>query len=595
MVEKRGSVNANAEAQEEVSDRKSKISLGQSVDSDRDRTANAKEMPDTFQYKLLHAKGLLLAIGLNIILTVLVLTLASPGGWRVQVIADFIAQQKEGLLFVFCILVFWLTYGGLNSSANAFFGKCYASQHGYSLAAFGFLQGSVWAKLTFSDRLSLRSTCRALLSRLSYIWLIHAASVIVVAFAIQGVTESSLRSDSGALSCLEYSQSGVYADRGWPNLDVEQGVAEYIFGTSLGNMRSEEPVSKTNWVFPPQLVDTCNDGTTISGKGFMTDIFTECKCVSSINDLASSGLVSDGAAAELVSKYDDNKDALTMINRLEGNEFSVNISTILTRTYLCGGLNQTIPPLPVCKTVMDRHRVGKIMSTYMTDGTPASIALKRVDVLEEGDAADHVWLYNAFEAILGGSISHKRLPESYPGAMNPFLWWTTANMQAISGAFLEAGLETMWAMIGKVALQRGYTVKGNTCTKNIVEDSIKVFKIESVVSYDLFLAFIIVQFLIQLVGIVFYSFWFNSKVPIASAVRLLDDPVYLTQMMVASNTASRLLPTNSTVDTREMWQPLDKKLRLGESKKSQEDPEYGMLVLDKPQLVTDCSWGKLYS
>jgi hypothetical protein len=65
-------------------------------------------------------------------------------------------------------------------------------------------------------------------------------------------------------------------------------------------------------------------------------------------------------------------------------------------------------------------------------------------------------------------------------------------------------------------------------------------------------------------------------------------------MVIKSPHASRFLSANATMDTHEMWQGFDKKVKIGESKKTQEDPEFGMLVLDKPQPV-NLTWGKLYT
>jgi hypothetical protein len=56
-------------------------------------------------------------------------------------------------------------------------------------------------------------------------------------------------------------------ERNFPTMDTEAGVAEYVFGTSLGRMRSEELVDVTEAIYPPSIIAVVNDGDTIVGKG----------------------------------------------------------------------------------------------------------------------------------------------------------------------------------------------------------------------------------------------------------------------------------------------------------------------------------------
>jgi hypothetical protein len=572
--------------------------------SSSDSRNQGKEMPDRFQYKIAHMNFLIIAIVANALLLALTTSLSSPEGFYVSFITDFIGNQETILYFILSILVFSATAAGLNKAAHAFFGYWYASEHGYSLTAFGFFRGGVFHKLTFTDRLSLRSSCRKLLSRVSYIWLLQTASIVLAAYAVHGIVASSQRSDEGTLSCLIYGQDGNIYDRSWPNFDAEIGVAEYVFGTSLGHMRSQEAVNVTTFVMPPQLVDTCNDGTTIKGLGYSIDITTSCSCAHSMDpeDLQNNDLIgSEELANDLYSKYnDDTKAYVSMINKVAMNGKTMEVHTALTRTYLCGGTNSSFPPVPVCKTTFSNHKRILVMAEYMTDGTPASIALKRVTILPDdpaqgtGSADIEKWFYPAMKNLLGGATSSKILSETIPGAACPILWWTTANMQAIGYAYVEAGLETTWSMLSRVAIQRSYSTKGNSCQKNVASSAVLVFNTTQDRAQIMYV-FIGIQFFVQLISLLAYIPWLHSEYPIAAAIRLLDDPVYLTQMISNSQFAARLVPSNATTDTREMWAVYDKRIRLGETKNTQEDPEYGMLSLDKPRLVSHCQWGKLYS
>jgi hypothetical protein len=88
-------------------------------------------------------------------------------------------------------------------------------------------------------------------------------------------------------------------DRLFPNLQVEMGGGEYLFGTSFGIMRSENPTYPSSmFVLSPQLDDSCNDGTTIVGSGYSINISTSCSCAASYSstDLVTAGGGGGGGA-----------------------------------------------------------------------------------------------------------------------------------------------------------------------------------------------------------------------------------------------------------------------------------------------------------
>lgn len=51
---------------------------------------------------------------------------------------------------------------------------------------------------------------------------------------------------------------------------------------------------------------------------------------------------------------------------------------------------------------------------------------------------------------------------------------------------------------------------------------------------------------------------------------------------------------SSNIDQALMWPRLDLVLRIGESVLTSEDPERGILVLEKPKMVTALSFEKTY-
>lgn len=127
-----------------------------------------------------------------------------------------------------------------------------------------------------------------------------------------------------------YGQSGPIHDRGWPVLETEMGVAEYIFGTSLGHMRSEESVDSSTFVLSPQLIDTAADGSTIIGPGFLTTISTSCNCSSGVStaDLIRGG-ISLSTVARLKIELDKLSLAPGMANSLSLNGSIIQITSLI--------------------------------------------------------------------------------------------------------------------------------------------------------------------------------------------------------------------------------------------------------------------------
>jgi hypothetical protein len=157
---------------------------------------------------------------------------------------------------------------------------------------------------------------------------------------------------------------------------VTLGAGEYVFGTSLGHLRSEEDVPSTFHVFPPQLTDTCMDGTTIVGDGFHTQIDTRCTCA---NSMSAAHLIDAGVDASVVGRMINMSDATSTRNALvqylypDGAD-KVNLTTILTGvhiymililisgTNICGGIDKLNPATPVCQTVFSNHTKAFVMA-----------------------------------------------------------------------------------------------------------------------------------------------------------------------------------------------------------------------------------------
>ena len=411
----------------------------------------------------------------------------------------------------------------LDSGAAAYLGYLLSKKNGYSLAACGFLQAGLLEKFSFSNNLSHRSSLKRPLSIVSFIWIIHALLLILTIFSTTTLVTSTYTFDSGSLSCVVYGQEGEPYDRLWPSLNVAMGVGEYVFGTSLGHMRSEESVDVTQLIFAPQLVDTCADKSTLSGGGYQMDIVTSCQCSPSglQSDLFSFNITNSTAAllSAGVKSLDLGPGMATYFEQIND---TLVISHVLTGLNVCGGTNVSYPSLPICKTTFANLKNAIVQMTYMTDGTSASIAAKKIAVRSIGDSANMTWVSQALSNILGGNSTAFPMPPTYPGSVNPLLWWATPNIEVVNSAQLEPGLETMWSIILRSAIMRTFSTRGQHCTQSIISDSKLVLKM-STIGVTIGLIFLGGQILVLLIAILGFMPWIFSTLPIGPAVIFFGD------------------------------------------------------------------------
>lgn len=230
---------------------------------------------------------------------------------------------------------------------------------------------------------------------------------------------------------------------------------------------------------------------------------------------------------------------------------------------------------------------------YMTDGTPASIAPQAIEIRSVLGAADMSWVMASLQNMLGGDVTHAQLPSTYPGSVNPLLWWSTSNQQAINTAALTEGLETTWAMILRGSFQRSFSTRGEYCVQNIVSPTIRILNMSQTgaVCGWIFLA---MQLLFSCIALVAFIPWILSKDPIKPAVRLISDKNYLTVLISTSSTAGLFVEINGNTETALIWSRLDSVVRVGESIATIEDADYGSITMDKPKLVAKLDWLKKY-
>jgi hypothetical protein len=299
---------------------------------------------------------------------------------------------------------------------------------GFSIAICGFNHASTIKKMLFFRLLGKDgkpSKIKWILVGFSAVWGIHAILFPLAFVSSVGISAEYSRIDTSiSLMCLTYSQRDSSntlktKDRQIPTLQHEMGVAELIDSTAMGTMRSSDPtLTNSTHFLPPQLTDVCQDGSTIIGNGFKTDILSKCSCSSdsSVNSFTAAGFSSNDATA-IAANLSSTLKHPAMINYLSYSNLIITLNTVLA------GTGNSICPLeqsyPICKTEISNHQVAKFLVTYKTDGTPASIAAHKINLVESIEDADMEHLFATLKIQLGTSASMQHLlPTFYSNLYN---------------------------------------------------------------------------------------------------------------------------------------------------------------------------------
>ncbi|KAI8914365.1 hypothetical protein EDD86DRAFT_216586 [Gorgonomyces haynaldii] len=559
-------------------------------------TSHGRPIVDSLWIKAKAIKFTILGITLTIAGMVALSAMHTQNGMFVSFLANLWRLNPGIFIQMYMAVIHVVTMLSIQEGISILIGYLLASKRGYNFIAVLYCHCSFSEKMILPSSLSYRSSCRQLLGWLSLMTFFQQLLVILSPFSAATASAKEVRSDKGALSCAEYHQDGVLFDRGYPTTFTAFGVSEYVFGTSLGVLRSENDVSYSSVVFPPQLVDTLDDGSTIFGAGFITNVSSSCQCSASLDNAA---LTTSGY---LPSELTQVSNLITGLNQKQGIvsafrfDTTTNSTTAVSLMYNffgCGGFNKTTYPMAICTTTFSKHQKALVTGKYMTDGTPASIAIASVSVREVLGDADNSWIYQALVNFFGGSITATELPATYPGSVNPMLWWMTSNMQGISSASLGAGMETFFAIAMRGAIQRSYSYTSTLCGHNIVMANMIYISVTDS-GYALGITFLALECLICLISLCMAVLWLISTRPIFPSIRITRDIVYY-HMMVCEPADKGILPFLPPSSlTVEGWPLLDVNLKFGESIKSAEDPDVGTIALDKPKMVTYFQRGKLY-
>ncbi|KAI9337892.1 hypothetical protein DFJ73DRAFT_646329 [Zopfochytrium polystomum] len=565
-------------------------SIASSVTGSSIRTVS--ETPSTITWEM---RWVLLAVIVNGILIYGVATLQN--NTLLNIDASLITHYGGVLLEVVLLISNVITMRALKQGAAVVFGYLLCSKRGFSLAACGFLMTPPLGKLKFAQSLSLTSPARKILQRISFLWIVGELLKLVTPFCAVSLYSTAEAAFNDLADCVYFTQDPVNGpvDRGFPTFQVEAGVGEYVFGNSIGTMRSQDfTLNVTTAILPPTLIAPFNDGDTIQGPGFTAEISSRCVCARNATqrDLENAGVDPSQSVAHL-TYYRAKSNYAGMSFGVLRNGDRIRISNVIMGYPLCGGASEVADFPMVCLTDVYNHRNALVDILFRTDGSVSSIAPNFVSIETDMGPADIGFLEFAFNAVLEGPTSYFRTPPLVPGSITPLLWWATPNLNNIDRALLDAGMETMYAVLFKAALQRTYQSQAYQCArKNVVMSHISSIKIGR---EGLFVAggLLSLQLLVSMAAVCAFGLWFLSPNPIGPAVRATREYVYLltllapTQMTVALNDLGN-------AETYSIWQELDVIARIGESIHTLDNP-IGQLIIDKPNMVRPIQNGRKYT
>jgi hypothetical protein len=582
------------ENEEDLSLKKSKGQSKASVGSasTRGHVLLSREISETFSTKIYEMKWCFAAIAINALLLFWIAEL--PKGMIVPIEPQYVAKVGGVIVEIILLIANVLALQAMDTGLQAYFGFILSSE-GISMAVCGFCQTPSYSKWSYANELSLNSSVRKRLSKLSYMWLLVELLKLLTPFPATSLRARVVTADSGSSPCIEFNQDGAIVDRNWPNFQVEAGLAELIFGNSIGELRSQMDVNITRFIMGPQLIGAVNDGDTLAGNGYVTDILTSCLCSAGSNATFYERVHVNPSLSQqlsdLVNAVADDSRNLAIVHALENDGEEVNITAIMIHTPLCGGFD--VPHFPVCKTVINNHRKAVIEVRYMTDGTPASIAQENSVVRSVGEKVSiSKWLYPAFQNIFETDISVQYFPSTVPGMLAPLMYWTSPDLIAMDKAMIEGGLETYYVIMMRAAIQRSYGHDGTSCIRNA-----EVPGLASMTMSDYGVNVAIVALVLQLTASVlsvgFFVPWILSSSPASPAIRAVRDIIYFTTLLSDSNFSDHIRGL-CNAPTYAIWQGLDITVRVGEGLDSVEN-EVGHITMDKPKLVRPLVNGRQYS
>ncbi|KAJ3410406.1 hypothetical protein HDV05_003817 [Chytridiales sp. JEL 0842] len=577
-------------ANKSAAGKSSNMSIGTS------RYPNAREISETVGSKSKEISQIFAVVVINSVIIIIANEMRQ--GLRLQ-LSPMIVQFAGGVVIQLALLISnLLTIQAMDIAASIYLGSLLMRKEGYSMAVCGFMQAKSYSRLSFTNQLSLNSTCRKHLQRAALLWLVVQCGMILSPIGSIGVISERVRAVGAPIDCIVFD-STVTTDRGYPTMQTTAGVAEFIFGDALGCMRSQREEcllvkSGSTFVFGPQIQGAIGSGNTIIGPGYQAIVSTSCNCGNltdptsnlngEINNFDRNSILGTLNSTQLPFIY-----MSSVVNNSETQGYAQSI--ILGNTQLCGGYINSY--IPICKTTITNATDVMVSSTFLTDGTTASIALVNSQTMStlEKQTLTMRSLGRAMNNIFTpGTVL--LLPSTVPGMLNALLYWTSRELAAISPTLLEPGIETFAAMILRAGIQRTFAVEGTLCPQNTFLDGAANIYLQPLSIIAIYTAMSI-QLFMTLFALVLACTWYFVPSPITPGIRILRDPAYFTSLLGDSPFNAALQGTNNA-QNHVIWQALDTVVRIGETLEPL-DEYVGQIKLERPKLVKPLINGRMYT
>ncbi|KAJ3117728.1 hypothetical protein HDU96_005858 [Phlyctochytrium bullatum] len=544
----------------------SSVSLGST------RHPHSRELGDSMSSKIKE----LIRVAVVAIINGLLIYLAWAMKNGIVVLLPPESVQFGGAVFFEIILLIsnLITIHAVDMSSCIYFAQLFTTaRKGYSMVTFGYMHTMPLLRIRFAEQLSLNSKCRKLLHRLSFVWLFLELTKLLSPLCATGVSTAKVFTLAPPAGCVSFQPDDI-SNHGYPTVESNSGVAEFIFGKALGCMRSQEDCDggRSIFVMAPQLLGAVGRGDTIEGQGYQAKIYADCKCYDMEAGLAvQRGLLTEADVRTFLEQQKTQPMAMVYhgSRRLNVTYRQYTDVLVLGNLHACGGTSAL--RVPVCTVTIGDMESVLARATFDTDGTTASIALVNTQALYTMGTG----YYNAsslsfaFDAVLPRSEA-VFLPQTVPGMMPTTLYWMSSNLLTIHPALLSPGLETTVAMFLRGGIMKTFSTTGESCPRFVSRtDQVKVKLTHW--GYATLYAVGALQLLFTLLALgcaVYYMPW---QTPISPAQRALQDPTYFMTLLMDSPFTINLVGI-ANAPPYVFWQSLDIMVKIGESIDTLGDP-----------------------
>ncbi|KAJ3101049.1 hypothetical protein HDU97_001692 [Phlyctochytrium planicorne] len=561
-------------------------SMTSSMSIGTSRWPHARELSETFGLKMRFITSIVAVAFLNVLL--ILITVAMAKGITLKLSPTAVHYAGGVILELILLLTNSMTVFAVDLGVSIFLAILLTSK-GYSMAACGFMQTSPILRLSFTNELSLNSPCRKTLERVAFAWILLESLKLVSPLGATGLEATEVREVSSTSNCILFDATDL-RDRGFPTLWSAAGVAEFIYGTALGCMRSEFPCTDegSELVFGPQLSGTIGDGDTIVGRGYHLYLSTTCNCYNISNpNVVKQGILTQTDVSALQGVLNQTNSFIMLSSNITNlpAQDQVLFSIVPGNIRTCGGLKPEI--MPVCQTVAKNMSDVNVVSTFLTDGTTASIALVDSQVQE------FYGTQSAPTSVIGDILTTIMiagkpyiLTGTVPGMMNALLYWTSSDLIAVDPSLQDVGIETMVSIILRAAMQRNFKAKGGSCPKKhaVSDTSFVVLRDWSVKS--ILAGMSVIALLLSLM-------WLIRTSPILPALQAIRNPSFFMTLLSDSPFGINLQGTGNA-PRHVIWQNLDIVVKIGENIETLEE-NVGRIKMERSKLVRPLKNGRVYA